>query len=383
VAKLASQRYKYDTQTLYRDLIGAGILRPVIRSAGSFNYFVQNQDKLDAIASSIDVDKTVSLLARIFGGGLPWKYRIPDYAYRGKWNAEKQAYDEVSKPVAASRAATDNVVYGEETWISDSYPRYAFPAPPPPPLRRWKPNHHRKWESNETFVSQTFYYVVEANLQTNSYICSSVRTPIVANLVSQLNDRFRSSVTACLNSVGAAAREKIRIVLDFLGDNAICFLSTPALFVVLQEAQSRSDTIPALFRLRQSEKASQFRSWCLRLQQAWERQDLNQILHHISEVDAVMGLLAQEGQVAHRTINHLGNLNLLIEDHLRVGCLTPGMLETDTFSPSLVFLKDVGVSLMQSGRNRQIIEDLLQHKFSNADVETATQLLSLREQQPT
>ena len=38
------------------------------------------------------------------------------------------------------------------------------------------------------------------------------------------------------------------------------------------------------------------------------------------------------------------------------------------------------LSLMQPGRNRQTIEDLLQHKFSKADVETATQLLALREQ---
>jgi hypothetical protein len=99
---LESNRSNYDTGSLYRELIGAGILRPVVRHAGSVHYYVQNYENLDAIANSVDVNKTISLFKGVFDGGMPWNYEIPNWAYEGAWNVEKQGWDKVPKSVAAN-----------------------------------------------------------------------------------------------------------------------------------------------------------------------------------------------------------------------------------------------------------------------------------------
>jgi hypothetical protein len=388
--KLTSPRDDYDTHSLYEELIGAGILRPVVRRAGGLHYYVQNFERLDAVAKCINVDELMSLHRRVFDGGIPWGYDIPDRAFQGEWNVEKQTFERVSREIAANRAAANNVTYGEETWTSDSYPVYSFPDPSEEgriafeeAQRRWETNTRmgpRKWGTAETFASQTFYYVVEANLQGKSYICSSVRTPIVSNLVAQLNGRFRSSVSACLNSVGTQVAKQLEEVIDFLGDGEIRYLGSPALFLVLREARSKEDILPALFRIRSSSRISSFRSWCKDLQRAWESHDVGRIVQHIRALDATVDSFGNgDGDdLCDRTISHLGNLQLLIESNSDIGSSNPEKLEFGTFSPSLVFLKDVGATLMQPGRNRELLEDLLRHELSGADVDTANQLLKLR-----
>jgi hypothetical protein len=66
---------------------------------------------LDAVASEIDFKQTFKIIERIFGGDIPWAYGSNDDPRTDKRNAWK------------------NLVLGEETWVSDSYPVYHFPKP--------------------------------------------------------------------------------------------------------------------------------------------------------------------------------------------------------------------------------------------------------------
>lgn len=383
--KLNSPRSEFDTRSLYEELMGAGILRPVERSAGGLHYFVENHEKLDAIARSIDTDELISLHQRVFEGGIPWLYDIPKRAYEGEWNVERQAYDKVAKKVAANRAAASRVTYGEDNWISDSYPIYSFPDPSEKGKREFEESQRRfsthtamgprKWGVAETFASQAFYYVVEANLQHKPYICSSVRGALVANMVSQLNARFRSSAAACLNSVDAHTGKQIEEAIEFLGDSTIRYVSAPALFLVFREAKNKSDIFPALFRLRDSSRVVKFRAWCRNLQEAWRQHDIGQISRHIATLDSSLENLTNSEDECEHSIRHLGNLKLLLD---KTNHANPKLLEADCYSPSLIFLKDVGSTLMQPGRNRQLLEDLLQHQLTDADIETTNQLLALR-----
>jgi hypothetical protein len=82
-----------DFNQIYTRLLDTELLRPEVVQAGG--YYVEGIEQLDQIALSAGAQEAIVLAARIFGNETPW----------------------------------ENVVLGEETFISHSYPIYHFSRP--------------------------------------------------------------------------------------------------------------------------------------------------------------------------------------------------------------------------------------------------------------
>ena len=152
------------------------LLIPVVIGAGSVNYHIENIDLLDEVASSINVDQTVEQVRGIFGDDIPWSKPL-----KSDWHKR------------AGNEAWRNLVIGEETWTSDSYPIYLFPIPGEKEkdfYDNWRVKRRGDWV--DIFVSQTFFYVVGASILKRPYLCSSIRVPIVHDMVSRSISSFFS-----------------------------------------------------------------------------------------------------------------------------------------------------------------------------------------------
>ncbi len=370
MAAVESGRYavnpksKLSTSALYSDLMSKNLLVPVVIGAGSVHYRIEDIEILDEVASSIDVEQTVNRITSIFGDNIPW-----------------------SRPVRAKNAGSDeawnNVVLGQETWVSDSYPIYLFPIPGAIELD-WdnKPKVKRRSTWVDVFVSQTFFYVVVASLLKRPYLCSSIRVPIVHDVVAQLNRRFFSVIHGSLGAVSQGARKKIEAVLRFFGEGGIDFLFLPVLFSVLQEAKSREDVIPTLIAMRERDDVKSFRHWCRSLHQAWQEQDLDRIYASIQELRNVSAQLSQSlsTEPLRGSISHLPDVTLLTRKGREAVKSSESGLVASCYNPSLSFIKDIGAYLSAIGKNRKLIEDLLEYNLSPNDFSVLDQLRARREQ---
>jgi hypothetical protein len=369
-ARSSARIYDPGTSKLYGDLIDRSLLRPVALDAGTVHYGIENIHVLDAVARTIDVGQTVKIMGDIFGEDIPW-----DYGPSGADNAESRR-----------RKAWYNLVIGEMTGSSDSYPVYHFPTPeqkergPGDDDFGWELRHNRLTGRVETFVSQTFFYVTEASLHRKPYICSSMRVPIVRDMLSQLNRQFVSVVHGSLGSVSQKIREKVEAAIRFLGSGAIDFLYLPALFAVLRQSSSRAEVIPALLAMRDREDVRAYRVWCTSVQEAWQDQDLIRVSRSIEELRQVSANLgrALAGQSIRGVLNHVANVGLLARG--QGAELSRSDLLDYTFNPSLSFVKDVGNYLELIRENREIVESVLEHKLTNRDVATLEQLRARRDQ---
>ena len=269
---------------------------------------------------------------------------------------------------------------------SDSYPVYYFPTPerkergPGDNDWGWELEQNRLTGRVETFVSQTFFYVTEASLHRKPYLCSSIRVPIVRDMVSQLNHQFVSVVHGSLGSVSQNIREKVEAAIRFLGSGAIDFLYLPALLTVLRQSGSRMDVIPTLLAMRDREDVRAYRSWCTSVQNAWQDQDLIRVSRSIEELRQVSANLGQSlaGRSIKGVLNHVANVGLLARWHGAE--VSKSDILDYSFNPSLSFVKNVGSYLALIRENREIVESVLEHKLTNRDVATLEQLQARRGQ---
>jgi hypothetical protein len=368
--------YATDTGKLYSQLIDGGLLRPVVLSAGTVHYGIENISALDSVANALDTKRTTAIMEKLFGEDIPWDYGGKDISWEG-------ARD---KKEARREAAWGNLIIGEETGASDSYPVYYFPTEekkergPADDDFGWEINNNRRTGRIETFVSQTFFYVVEASLHRKPYLCSSIRVPIVRDMVRQINQQFISVVHGSLGSISQGVRQKIESAIRFLGAGAVEFLYLPVLFAVLRHAKSRHDVISTIMTLREREDVRSYRQWCVSLENAWKNEDLGRVSRAIQELQKLSTQLAGTlaGQSLRGALHHVANVQLLARDR------TTGPSEEEIvfncFNPSLSFVKDVGSYLSLLRENRRLIEKILEHRLTRADATTLEKLQARREE---
>jgi hypothetical protein len=234
---------------------------------------------------------------------------------------------------------------------------------------------NRKTDWIDTFVAQTFLYVVVASLDKHPYLCSSIRVAIVQDLISRICGQFFSVVHGSIGVVSAEARRKVQAVLDFLGEGAVSTMFCPALLYVMLRTPSRKEFLPTLFRLRREKAVGNFRKWCKSLEDAWRSEDIDSVYHGIEElrsvseslsqgwVDPISGVIAYVPDVQALTIDGQRNA-VSSEEHFVKSC----------YSPSLVFLKDVGAYLGTIAKNRAAIESVLEHKIDENDLRVLSEL---------
>lgn len=363
---------RISTSALYARLIDQGLLRPVVLSAGTVHYHIEHMEVLDEVAFTLDVDRTVDQIRKVFGNSIPWRRSSGS-----------------SQPTGESPQAFGTIVIGEETWTSDSYPIYYFPKPLIEQKKRtdgdddfgFEINNNRRTGWMETFASQTFFYVIEAALNSKPYLCSSVRVPIVQDTISQINKQFHSVVHGCLGVAKEVTRRKVETVLQFFGEGAISSLFLPALMFVLREASSRKDVIATVLRLRGHEKIMAFRQWCRRMDAAWKAQDLDQVCVCINQIQMVSEELSELAEVEPLpgSILHVPDVNVLTTRGLDEIKKSESKLLEHCFNPSLAFLKDIGAYLSAAGKNLRFIEDVLEHKISKEDLSVIKELETKRE----
>lgn len=347
---------------LYRTLIEKDLLHPV-ETGGSFVHgWVEGDRELDEIAKSLNITESVSLVEKMFGDSLPWTYDQSD------------------------RNGVFNLIWGTPAYISDSYPQYFFPKPgsqskaviddgeaePAIRLTGWK----------HTFISQTLLYIAQASFNKMPYICSSVRMPVVEDILGQLNRNFVSTIHGCLRVATSATRDKVDRIIDFFGNQAIGFPVLPALFCVLREARRREDILPSLLRLREREDIVKFRTWNQNSRQALLKQDLTALQHCLKELTALSEEISSsfevepfDGSMTHipdfRSLTSAGKLRIeSSEQNLIASC----------YSPGLAFLKDIGAYIEACAENTSLIGSILEHDISIEDIALLKILQGRREQ---
>jgi hypothetical protein len=371
----ASDSAEERTGTLYDDLINQGLLRPVVLGAGTVHYHIERLELLDEISNSINVDQAVNLVQRIFEGSIPWTYPLKEESSQRGSNPESFAWR--------------NLVIGEDTWTSDSYPIYHFSVPKSDRKKKdaknndfcWELTNNRKTEWVESFVSQTFFYVAEASLHKKPYLCSSIRVPIVHDMVAQINGKFLSVVHGSLGSVSQQTRKKIETVLHFFDNGAIHSLFLPVLFCVLREASSRKDIIPTLLSMRNREDIVNFRKWCRSLELAWKEQNLDLIYYSIQELQSISEHLSESiaAEPLQGSMFYVPDVNLLTQEGFTSARESEEKLVSSCYNPSLAILKDIGAYASAIGQNFSLIEDLLEHKLDEFDKNIISQLQAQRD----
>jgi hypothetical protein len=344
------------SRDVYHYLIDGDFLRPVVKGAGTVHYYVENIERLDEVATRVGAAESVALAKKIFSKGLPWGSEIP--------NSETQKWGE----------ATRSVVVGSNAWTSDSYPIYYFPVDPAERRERgstdfdwgWELNNNRvtTWES--AMVSQTFFYVIEAAIAGKPFIGSSVRTPIVSDLSARLNFQFQMVVQSCLSAVDKVTRGKVDRINKFFGKTGIKFSFLPALFCVLRETRSREDFIPALFRLRDHPKFTEFREWCRRAERAWEAEDIEAIYSCLRTIREAVHDIASDNGVAPVAglISHIGDPRLLTEEGIADLARDSKALSRACYAPGLTIIRDFASNLSQGRRNFENIEALFGQRLN-------------------
>jgi len=354
--------------TAYSDLVNRKILKPVTVSASNYeNYSLKNLDFLDGIASSINVEQTIKQFTKIFGKEIPW---MPP-----------RTLDRPDK--RKSKEAWRNLIHGEYTVTHGTDPRYYFRKSKSKQGQDHTEEHYdrlknRRTTAVEEFISQTFYYIVEAARERTPYICSSIRLPIVRDMTGQLHNRFVSIVHGCLGMVESESRTKIKAILQFLGDGSIRFLFLPALICILNEDNSRENFMSTLLAMREREDIRSYREWCRNLENAWRLQDIDRIYQSIQELQIIVEQIAASASTEPLDgyLVHTPNMELLRHGESGKSALSGKILISSCFSPSLVFLKNLGVYLASSGRNISMIENFLEHKLSDKDLYIFGQLQS-------
>jgi hypothetical protein len=340
---------------LYAALIELDLLRPVVVSAGSVHYHLEHLDVFDAVAQALDIDRIVQTASEIFSDEIPW----------------------------------DNVAFGEQTWQSDSYPAYFFPRPPAEQKDRseddgdfyWELNNNRRTNWVDTFVAQTFFYVIQASLHRRPYLCSAIRLPVVSATIDQLNGRFASFAQGSLNALDREERRKLVAVTDFLGAGAVKSLRLPALAYVLRQSDGRTDLLRTLFRLRDRKQVRSFRQWCRESDRAWRDQDVDGMYRSVQELTGAVEALARSASLEPipSTLVRVPDPLAMVDGADDSGQSLGERVLRAAYNPSLVFLEDFSSYAPVAGAQRAVIEQLIERELTDEDVATYQQIYETRQ----
>lgn len=332
--------------------------------AGSVHYYVENIEKLDMIAERLDVGKIGKVFSRVFDYSTPWD---------DKWQ---------------------EVILGSDTHVSDSYPVYYFPFAAIPSSTRDmyegkdfpKPAYAnagayplgggfaRLPAHYQTFVSQTFFYIVESMIHGAPYHCSSLRSPVALEITRQVNsvvDDFIANFTQLLSD---SQREKIAEIQTIFRNVKFSQVLSPILRIVLDTSKSPEDIISAVFSLRTAKETEDFRKWTRVVNIAARQGDIEGLFQAKRELDQI-------ANITKGTQSRLDVISLNRGIEIAVNNKQPSyeQLSENISKPHLVFMRQVALSCQNMLDNRTLIKSVLKADFDN---QTISELENLRNLTP-
>ncbi len=338
---------------VYSSLIERGILAPQRVNAGTVHYRIAGLDDLDKLAVTLDLDALRAEVTSLFPNGGPWQTPQDE--------TDTQSMD----------SARGGLLFGRGTPRGDSYPCYYFPAA----VRRvrqeselslgWEIRHNRRTDWVDTFVSQTFLYLTGAFRTKSPLLCSSLRAPIVAELLAQLRQRSFSGAHVGLKGMSRFASGQIDAILEYIGEHPVTPIPLPALAYLLRRSPSRDSFVDVLIESRDRPECVAFRSWVKELELAWQRLDLSRVMVCLEQ-------LRRAGQALDS--GHQESLGAVLFAPGISSTDSDGMQDRNSLSCNVAFMTDIGSNLLRIGELREALEDLLGWTLSDEDLRALAHL---------